>query len=313
MSTAKLFESAGQLDIARVIRREGLGWVNQNQDRLRSIARSKKVQGIDGALQVDGLRLTNTTAPAVVSADVVIPFHSGDVKWLPECVESIISQNHASPVVHVISDGPEFPKLPDSVRKYRHDKRPGVGPYRLTNALVKGGHTRTDYLAIQDADDLSLPDRLRRQISLMTLSGAEMVSSAMREFGEHRNGHVLQPGVSQRTNPYGRHINSSRTVRLGLFWRVNGFADWQCAADFEFDNRVQLRRTGIVIHDHTVLGLRRVHSDSLSHLEGVRPLKSRKTKEIAELLRRIKLLRQGGIDPRSLGGLRDTSVRLIPA
>lgn len=222
-----------------------------------------------------------------VRVDVVVPFWEGDSQWVGECVESLGNQNHAEPIVHLIADGCEFPDLPSvgvEVVKYRHKRKPGQGPYRLTNALVRHGHCQTDYLAIQDADDYPYPDRLWRQVQLLRQTGAEMVSSAMDNVAycpemekRQQNEPVIYPGVCYPSVPRGRCVNSTRTLTVKLFRQMNGFANLKCSGDFDFDNRVEFSRSARVLWDMEVMAHRRLLSGSLSN--GVLPLGSTQRKK----------------------------------
>lgn len=210
-----------------------------------------------------------------VAVDVVVPFWAGDRHFVRECVWAMLRQRHAAAVVHVVADGCEFPPLPESprVRRYR---TPGKwGPYRIANSLVRWGHCQTDYLAIQDADDLSVPDRLWRQVATMERFGYQMAGGCMTNMpadGYTGDRHRIEPVVTvwrtYATAPMGHLVNGVRTLRRELFERVNGFADWRCSADFDFDNRV-LHIGGAecipVFGATNIDGLRRLHNVSLTH------------------------------------------------
>lgn len=256
-----------------------------------------------------------------VPCDVVIPFWSGDSHWVPESVMGIAGQLHSEPVIHVIADGCDFP---DDVMRlrliiprlflYRHERNPGQGPYRLTNSLVRHGHCKTAYLALQDADDVSLPDRLWRQISLLQLTGSKMISSAMQQFVDAeadeqalsrlRNEPVLKPGRVYATVPRGRCVNSMRTMTIDLFRFMNGFQNFKCTGDFEFDNRVRFGDSGSkVIDDQTILGRRRIHASSLSH--GIAPMKSpMRNRDINMLMKSLELVRGCSSCAPNLGTMR---------
>lgn len=233
-------------------------------------------------LKREKYRLPEPIIPAEpIRVDVVVPFWAGDRQWLNDCLRGLSEQNHAEPVVHVIADGCDFPPLSASVnvRRYTHNEPPGQGPYRLANALVRHGHCQTEYLAIQDADDISLPDRLWRQVQLLRQTGAQMVSSAAENFAESeayetkaRRQRLVNPAVRYPSVPRGRCVNTLRMVTVDLFRRINGFADLRCSGDFEFDNRAAFFPRTRVLHDFEVMGLRRLHGASLSH--GIAPMKS---------------------------------------
>lgn len=210
-----------------------------------------------------------------MSVDVIIPFCAGDAKYLAECLQGIAEQQHVTMTVHVVADACEWPDIPDYefVRRYQNNQR--QGPYRIANSLVRHGHVQSDWIAIQDADDIAHPDRLWRQISMMLQTGAEMISSAMTNYidpqcggdkltAELRNVPILLPYRIYDSSPLGCCVNGTRTMRRSLFTRLNGFATLNCTADFEFDNRC--RFLGIkIIDDQTILARRRLHTSSMTH------------------------------------------------
>ena len=63
---------------------------------------------------------------------------------------------------------------------YRSDRN--VGPYRLNNRIL--AEVETPFVAFQDADDLSEPDRLSIQLGILEKSGADMVGSSFRYISE---------------------------------------------------------------------------------------------------------------------------------
>ncbi|MDG1897241.1 MAG: hypothetical protein P8J37_20280, partial [Fuerstiella sp.] len=145
--------------------------------------------------------------------------------------------------------------------------------YRITNAVFR--QFRSQWMAIQDADDISHSDRLWRQIQTLQHFDAEMISSATENFLDagSLNDETLQqrllsepivrPGTVYESVPLGRLVNSTRTMTRSLFRRLNGFGDQFCTGDFQFDNRA--RFLGIpIIDDQTVLADRRLHSSSLT-------------------------------------------------
>ncbi len=182
-------------------------------------------------------------------------------------------QRFVEPVVHVIADGAPWPDLPTVDNLIRYETRGGWGPYRITNAVFP--HFRSEWMAIQDADDISHSDRIWRQIQTLQHFDAEMISSATENFLDAGSLHdetlqrrlqsepIVRPGTIYESVPLGRLVNPTRTMTRDLFRRLNGFGDQFCTGDFQFDNRA--RFVGIpIIDDQTVLAARRLHSSSLT-------------------------------------------------
>lgn len=275
MHTAFALESAGLVFAAQNLRRHGLQWLVDHQ---RAVVRVAEAAGLDLSAEIaaDAAAASPTPPAAPVVVDVVIPFWSGDAQYVAQCVQSILDQHHALPTIHLIADGCQWPELPEvrpAIRLHRYATSGSWGPYRIANAVVAGGHCATPWLAIQDADDLSLPDRLWRQAAILQATGADMISSAMQQQDEldctaeaiarMQREPILRPGTEYLSAPFGRVVNSTRTLRLSWFQRLNGFADLRCGADFDFDNRSHLFG-GHTIHDQQTMATRRLHGGSLT-------------------------------------------------
>jgi hypothetical protein len=212
--------------------------------------------------------------PAV---DVVIPFYGGDRHFLNECVTAIQQQRHVNPIIHAVADGCEFPEgVSRSIHRY--STAGGQGPYRIANSVVCHGHCESSYLAIQDVDDISFPDRLWRQIAAMREFGYEMAGGSMEQRpadGYNRDRHlrlpILYPWNVYPSAPNGHLINGTRTLTVDLFRRVNGFMDLMCSADFEFDNRtsmIAMPNCVPAFGSRDIDAIRRLHDASLTNGPG---------------------------------------------
>ncbi|GAB5402810.1 MAG: hypothetical protein Aurels2KO_10410 [Aureliella sp.] len=224
--------------------------------------------------------------------DVVIPYCDADRKYAREAIAAILASEHVTPTVHVVYDYPSpappagmwgrstlsltecYPStnLPagPNVRHYTTPHR--YGPYRIANSIAVH-HASSKYLALNDADDTSTPDRLWRQLATMQRYGYEMTSGSMVNFVDgdepalelrrQREG-VIESGRSFHHVPNGRCINSIRTMRRETFLDLGGFADAVCSVDFDFDNRAYY--AGVPVFWGTdVIGRRRLHGQSLTN------------------------------------------------
>ncbi len=272
MLTAELFLAAGFPIRAETIADQGASWLC----RMRVMVESWAAEcGLDVNDAIDADLGVWEPVPPIrpVAVDVVIPFCHADVRFVSDCVWSILNQRFVEPVLHVVSDGSEWPDLPRVDNLVRYQTEGGWGPYRITNGVF---HNMTsDFIAIQDGDDLSRPDRLWRQIQSLKHHDAEMISSASANFVDVgsvddetlqrrcQNEPIIRPGTVYESVPRGRLINATRTMRRDLFERLNGFSDQFCTGDFQFDNRC--RFTGVkIVDDQTTLADRRLHSASLT-------------------------------------------------
>jgi hypothetical protein len=199
---------------------------------------------------------------------------------LPEAIASILNQNHAHCIIHLIADGfstPEsilsFVTVP-GVKLYETSVKHPIGPYRITNCLVP--YLETEYLAIQDSDDIAMPNRIAHSIAQMNDNGWDHFGAAMMQFASYESRDETSIEALQRTpihysgtkvrwkiSPDGVFINGVRVIRKNAFIQVNGFADLLTTADCEFNTRC-LRSGMSCGATDVIVALRRLHSDSLS-------------------------------------------------
>lgn len=200
--------------------------------------------------------------------DVVLPYCEMDYQYVEEAVNSILVQTPKT-LIHLVQDGPVTrpfrPSHPD-IRIYRTSN---MGPYRIANSIVKH-YMVSQILAIQDADDISYPNRLELQLTAID-NGYEQISAAMDQFAEPSykgERHITEPllvcGTKFTNVPLGRLVNCMRMVTKDMFVRVNGFPDIFCTGDLSFDNATQY--LGIPTFYYNIpLGKRRLHGSSLTN------------------------------------------------
>lgn len=108
-----------------------------------------------------------TTDPSPLVSVVVATYNMGH--YLPQAVQSILSQSHANVEVVIVDDGStdDTPRVTEDL-----SRDPRVRVHRQANggqakAKNKGIElSRGDFLAFLDADDMWLPDKLVRQLAL---------------------------------------------------------------------------------------------------------------------------------------------------
>jgi uncharacterized radical SAM superfamily Fe-S cluster-containing enzyme len=215
----------------------------------------------------------------VVKCDVVIPYHEANFPWLATSIDSILNQNYAECVIHLIADGFDSPQDPvlhyqnhSQVRWYRNETQ--IGPYRSLHRIFD--RLETDFVAIQDSDDIALPNRIWLSIKTLEDQQGDLVSGSMEQFATHESRtSVISELLEERPYlssghgrwygcPSGNLINGVLTFRKKALEQVNGFTDFAIGGDIEFCERAH-RAQLVCIAIPNVLGLRRLHSASNSN------------------------------------------------
>lgn len=119
---------------------------------------------------------------------VLIPVYNTEEKYLRECVESILNQTFTNFELIILNDGSsnnveEIIKSYDDKRilYYKNEKTEGITKSR--NKLISLASGK--YIAIQDHDDISFPDRLEKEYNFLeNHKGISIVSAWIEVFSE---------------------------------------------------------------------------------------------------------------------------------
>lgn len=259
--------------------------------------------------------------------DVVLPFHN-QLSFLREALDSLLAQLGVCCRIHVIDDGST--ECTDAIRDdYRshemvnwYRNQAPLGPYRSLHTAVP--YAESQYLAIQDADDVSLPQRLAKAVNALNETGADLFASAAREF-------LRKPGdldeVRFSTAPRGDWgctlLNATLVIRREFFQRINGFADFFCGADHEFTLRSYYAGARFhICHEPLIWKRRHNRSLSRSHKTGFSRddekrgslppwISTYRTRVRNEIQRRLDIFRSGNFDPQHYGVLQPNLSRTL--
>lgn len=120
---------------------------------------------------------------------VLTPIYNTNPAHLREMIESILNQTFTDFEFLILNDSPENAEIEKIVKSYK-DKRikyfknetnMGITPSR--NKLLK--MARSEYIAIFDHDDISVPTRLEREVAYLDANPhVGVVSGFIRDFGD---------------------------------------------------------------------------------------------------------------------------------
>ncbi|HUN54984.1 MAG TPA: glycosyltransferase family A protein [Smithella sp.] len=195
---------------------------------------------------------------------VIIPVFNTE-KYLSEAIESILAQSYSPMELIIVDDGStdstaKIAKRFGSLVRYHYQENSGAGVARNQGiAMAKG-----DYFAFLDADDLWMPEKMKRQWEAFEENPhLDMVFGHIRQFYTPE----LPQTQKERTRiPVeimpGHHagamlIKKEAFLRVGLFkkeLRVGEFIDWYARA-------TELNLKSIMLPD--VLMKRRIHTSNM--------------------------------------------------
>lgn len=114
---------------------------------------------------------TTANAGDTPKVSVLVPVYNTPVQYLREAVDSILGQTFADFELIIVNDASTDEKVEETVRGYADPRiRYFVNPVNLgisgtRNRLLD--LARGDYLAIMDHDDVSFPERLRKEVEYL--------------------------------------------------------------------------------------------------------------------------------------------------
>lgn len=180
-------------------------------------------------------------------------------QFLRESLDSMLSQTLPCRELIVVCDGPLTPQLddvldefssdyPDKLKVIRMDKNCGVGV--CANAALAAAST--EYIVKMDSDDVALPERCEKQLSLMSKRPElDMCGAYIEEFdsdsGESiaikktplRNDEIRT--YSKRRNPFN---NQTLVYKKSAAQRAGGYTTVRRCEDYDFV--VRMLRSGAV-------------------------------------------------------------------
>ena len=262
-----------------------------------------------------------------VACDVVLPFRD-DFDYVREAMEGLLQQADADIVIHLIDDDSkaspddlfdEFRQLPN-VRLYRNERN--LGPFATFNNVSE--FAETPFIAVQDADDISLPNRIHTLVSLLENSAADMAASATELFGQpelipqiahaalrKKDGSLRFTRQSRYPCRRGRGYfleNPTLTMRLETFRRLGGYADYgesrrnRTGVDTELQQRAFFSHANIAVTRDVLLKYR-CHGKSATNDDASGFGSRAQSESQVETRRRLLHYATGSFDPRSFGAL----------
>jgi glycosyltransferase involved in cell wall biosynthesis len=211
---------------------------------------------------------------------VVIPSYNS-AAFLPECLESILQQTQLPQEIFVVDDG-STDETAEVMRNYgsrvTYLRKPNGGASSARNKGVLAASSR--WIAFTDADDISLPTRLDRQMKLVERTGCDLVFSDQIVFNActgariswfAKNGFQELLTKAALENPYemllryGCFIPQSTVLVRRECLSETGLYDESLPPAEDYDLFLRISRKFSFAVDLEPLVLRQVHGKNVSH------------------------------------------------
>lgn len=139
---------------------------------------------------------------AFTKVSVLMPIYHTEEKYLRDSIESILGQTFKDFEFLILNDSPDdekrLKKIVDSYNDprifyYKNEHNLGISLSR--NRLLELAHG--EYIAVMDHDDISLPERLEKEVNFLDKNPTVgVVGSSIVELPKH---HVYQPPIDDET------------------------------------------------------------------------------------------------------------------
>ena len=231
-----------------------------------------------------------TTSRQARRCDVVLPFRD-DFDFVRESLDGLLSQQDAEIVIHLVDDASsesadrlfaEYAHC-SQIRFYRN--RRNLGPFATFNNLTE--FAETSFMAVQDADDISLPNRISRSVDLLQVSSADLLGARTELFGEQEIVSDLAHDSVSTDDGESRYFRNSRypqrsasgyflenptlVVRVDSFRALGGYTDFgetsrsRTGVDTDFQLRAYFARANIAVTNDVLVRYRCHGSSATNH------------------------------------------------
>lgn len=206
---------------------------------------------------------------------VIIPtYNSGN--YIKDAVDSVLVQNYKNIEVIVVDDGSTDNTkgiLSGYIERgeihYSYQDNAGLAAARNTGIAVSMG----EFIALLDADDVWVSDKISRQVELITASSADMVFADFHNFTErgiiieNKNTEKIEDGLPVTFHMLFDINNfiypSTALIRRDVFSEC-GFFDTSLNAVEDYDMWLRIARKFCIIGINEPLSLIRIHESNMS-------------------------------------------------
>ena len=200
---------------------------------------------------------------------IIMSTYKEEENLLRESIESILNQTYKDFEFIIILDHPEndlhkriiekYSKIDNRIRFFVNEKNIG-----LTGSLNRGlSLAKGEYIARMDADDISLPYRLERQLEYIKKNQYDLIGGITQMIDEDRNSIYSIQKVPTDFNKIKKALRYGQCIahptwlgRKEVFDYLNGYRNIPFCEDFDFTLRVVLNGFKISNLNETVLKYR---------------------------------------------------------
>lgn len=176
---------------------------------------------------------------------VIMSVYKEEEIWLKESIESILNQTYKNIEYIIILDNPLAKNLENIIKDYaKNDKRIKFYKNKENLGLVKSlnfalSKSSGKYIARMDADDISMPERLEKQLNYLKINNIDILGSNILEFYENeKERSVSLPlnniDIKNKILITNRIIHPTWLVNKKVYDELNGYRNIPYCEDYDF-------------------------------------------------------------------------------
>lgn len=181
---------------------------------------------------------------------VIMSTYHEPIDYISKAIDSILNQTYSDFEFIIVIDDPKRKDIVELIKK-KHDSRivPLLNDRNLglTASLNRAiDFANGEYIARMDADDISRPDRLKRQLSYLVSNRYDLIGSDISNINSNDKiirPHVAYPRDNNSINKILRHNNPiPHPTWFGKadIFKDNKYIDFLACEDYEFLVRISL-------------------------------------------------------------------------
>lgn len=185
---------------------------------------------------------------------VIMSAYHEPKEYLDAAVRSILSQTYSDFEFIILLDAPDNLTLWELLRRFAEED-PRIRLFQnernlgLTGSLNRGlSFARGEYVARMDADDISAPDRLEKQLSYIREQNLDFIGSGVTDMDENGNlysyGPTEMPASDSRIRHYMRRqspiMHPTWFLKRSVYADLGGYREIDACEDYDFLVRAAL-------------------------------------------------------------------------
>lgn len=176
---------------------------------------------------------------------VIMSTYNEKLEYVEKAINSMLNQTWDALEIVIVIDNPENTELIGLIEKYEknnsniiviHNERNIGLPSSLNKALE---YVNGQYIARMDADDISFPERIEKQIAFLKSNELDMVACKKIDIDENdniirKNGKVVRNKRINKVLPYANFIvHPSVLMKTSMIKTLSGYRDFKASQDYD--------------------------------------------------------------------------------